>query len=152
MPMETAGRRLERVERIIRVDVDSADLDTALEKAGRLKELLGETEQLLKDISIGDAKINREEKAEMFLTPGDFLKLWNGNLLEVVFADSEKAVCLRLKKCSGIGMTHTGAYIVVSNKPNYYVDELDFERVPSVDVMGRYHWEPLDRKSLFFMV
>lgn len=139
------------MEQTIRVNVDSADLDIALKKAGRLKELLGETEQLLRDISIGDAKINREEKTEMFLVPGDFLKLWNGILLEVVFADSEKAVCLRVKKCSGIGMTHTGVYIVISNRPSDYSDAVDFEKVPSVEVTGRYHWEPLSRKTMFFI-
>lgn len=48
------------MEQTIRVNVDSADLDMVLEKAGRLKELLGEAEQLLRDISIGDARINRE--------------------------------------------------------------------------------------------
>lgn len=138
------------MEQTIRVNVDSADLDMVLEKAGRLKELLGEAEQLLRDISIGDARINREEKAEMFLMPGDFLKLWNGILLEVVFADSEKAVCLRMKKCNGIGMTHTGVYTVISNRADDYSDAVEFEKVPSVKVTGRYHWEPLSRKTMFF--
>lgn len=140
------------MEQIIKVNIDSADLDLTLEKASRLKDLLGEAEQSLRNISTGDSKTSREEKEGMFLKPGDFLKLWNGIWLEVIYADSEKAVCLRVKTCIGIGMTHTGSYAVVSNKPGDYVGAVDFERVPGVNVTGRYHWEPLSRKSLFFMI
>lgn len=88
----------------------------------------------------------------MFFKKGEFLKLENGTVLEVVFADDEKAICLKIQKSKIIGWLYTGKSIVISNNSSDYTEPLGFEMIPSIGTIGKYRWEPLKPTITFPMV
>lgn len=83
---------------------------------------------------------------------GQFLKAPNGIILEVVYANEEKAICLKIKHCHEIGWLYTGESIVVSNALCDYEAVIELERIPAVEVDGKYQWEPLKATLNFPMI
>ena len=89
---------------------------------------------------------------ELYFRKGEFLKLRNGIALEVVYADDEKAICLKIQKSEFIGWLYTGKSIVISNHSSDYSEPYGFEKIPSVGPIGRFHWEPLKANITYPMV
>lgn len=79
----------------------------------------------------------------MYFRKGEFLKLGNGIVLEVVFADDEKAVCLTLFNFLNIGWTYTGECTAISNNAEEYQDMFGITKVSSIPIKGHTHWKPL---------
>ena len=83
---------------------------------------------------------------------GQFLKAPDGTVLEVVYADKEKAVCLKMKKYIEGGYIYQGNSIVVSNVLSDYVKAFELERIPTVKLSGSHRWEPLKGTLNFPMI
>lgn len=83
---------------------------------------------------------------------GQFLKAPNGIALEVVYADEEKAVCLKIKHCHEIGWLYMGESIAVSNALCDYEAVTELKRIPTIEVNGKYQWEPLKATLIFPMI
>lgn len=128
-------------------EIDTRCLDEILEKADRLDDFWRVINQSLASVSANPPDITQEH--EMLFIPGEVLRLKNKTLLEVIFADKEMAVCLKVKKCSGIGWTRTGKCFIISNRRSDYREPMDFEQIPSVSITGKYHCEPLTPKLVF---
>lgn len=88
----------------------------------------------------------------MFFKKGEFLKLEDGTVLEVVHSDEEKAVCLKLCNFRDIGWTYTSESIAFSNNAEEYTDMLGITKISSVPVKGRTHWKPLRPVLVYPMV
>lgn len=140
------------MEQIIKIEVDSTDLDEALDKANRLIVCLKEVEQIAAPVIEKNVDDTGKLTDRMLFRSGEIIRVDNKTLFEIAFADTEKAVCLKLKWCDGIGWTQTGKHILVSNKPSDYERSPGFEPVPSISVVGKYHWEPIKTEAVFPMV
>lgn len=84
----------------------------------------------------------------MVFEKGDFIKLLDGNILEVVYADEVKAVCLKLIRDDGSigngGWFYAGNSAVISNNMRDYKGKTEeWEKVPRIQIVGCPHWKPL---------
>lgn len=79
---------------------------------------------------------------------GDFLKLQNGIILEVLYADEEKMCCMKLHK-----HCETENCVMLSNKDKDYPKKiLGVEKISNYIKEGCYNWKPLKPKITFPMV
>ena len=82
----------------------------------------------------------------MLINKGQFFKLPNGEILETVYADDEKAVCLLIVKSYHVGWTYTGRSVVISNTDSDYPNRKlpgEVNLIPAVEISGRCLWKPL---------
>ena len=79
----------------------------------------------------------------MLFEKGKFIYLKEGPILEVVYADEEKAVCLKMRGNENEA-SYTGISEVISNKSEDYKD-LSWIRMGSrpKEIVGRYRWSPI---------
>lgn len=79
----------------------------------------------------------------MLFEKGKFIYLKEGPILEVVYADEEKAVCLKMRG-NGDKAAYTGISEVISNKREDYKDS-SWIRMGSQpkEIVGRYRWSPI---------
>lgn len=70
----------------------------------------------------------------MFFKKGEFLKLEDGTVLEVVYSDEEKAVCLKLCNFRDIGWTYTSESIAFSNNAEEYTDMIGITKISNVSM------------------
>lgn len=78
----------------------------------------------------------------MIFKKGNFIYLKDGQILEIVYADDEKAVCLKIQR-SGGKCFYTGKALVLSNDDSFHKDDEIFEFGPAPDINGNMKWEPL---------
>lgn len=79
---------------------------------------------------------------------GDFLKLQNGIVLEILYADEEKMCCMKLHK-----HCETENCVMLSNKDEDYPKEiLGVEKISNYIKEGHYNWKSLNPKITFPMV
>lgn len=75
---------------------------------------------------------------------GEFILLGNQVLLEVVYADAEKAVCMKLQKNDLHEWEYTGKSTVISNEAGKYKNTLlGWEKVPEPTIDRKFRWHPL---------
>lgn len=91
----------------------------------------------------------------MIFEKGDFIYLDEGTVLEVVYADEEKAVCLnlernRMRSVCGIyseitesGCSYTGESTVISNEEEDYKDSLWIKKGNKPNIEGMFRWPPI---------
>lgn len=91
----------------------------------------------------------------MVFEKGDFIYLDEGPVLEVVYADEEKAVCLNLERnrmriVCGIyseitenGCSYTGESTVISNEEEDYKDSLWIKKGNKPNIEGMFRWPPI---------
>ncbi len=82
----------------------------------------------------------------MIIKAGQFLKLSANEILEVIYADDEKAVCLMLNKSHCVGWTYTGQCVALSNRTADYPGRRlskEIKVVPGVELSGKCKWPPL---------
>ncbi len=85
---------------------------------------------------------NRGQNAAPFKA-GDFIMLKGGDPLEVVYADDEKAVCLRLFTDHAGGWIHTGQALAISNDSEHYTDADWLTKAQDLKITGRCQWRPI---------
>lgn len=77
----------------------------------------------------------------MFCSKGDFLHLEDGPVLEVVYADEEKAVCLMIVKKEK-GWEYSGS-CVISNASEDYRGKRWFCKGEKPDIKVKTIWAPI---------
>ena len=80
---------------------------------------------------------------QMLFEKGKFIYLREGPILEVVYADEEKAVCLKMRGNEDEA-AYTGISEVISNKREDYKG-LSWIRIGNrpKEIVGRYRWSPI---------
>ncbi len=91
---------------------------------------------------------NRVQNAAPFKA-GDFIMLKGGDPLEVVYADDEKAVCLRLYTDHAGGWSRTGETVAISNRAEDYQDAPWLQTTRELKITGRCRWKIIKAKMSF---
>lgn len=77
----------------------------------------------------------------MFCKKGDFLYLEEGPILEVVYADEEKAVCLVITKNGGEWGYNRAC--VISNDSKEYKDKSWISKIDKPNITRKIKWAPI---------
>lgn len=91
----------------------------------------------------------------MVINKGELLQLSPREILEVVYADDEKAVCLLIVNSPRVGWTYAGRSVVLSNKDSDYPSRKlpkEVKHVSEIEISGRCLWKPLLPAVSFPMV
>lgn len=103
----------------------------------------------------GEQESSVREVGKMVFEKGDFIYLDEGPVLEVVYADEEKAVCLILERnkiravCEiyseivETGCFYTGQSTVISNKEEDYKDSSWMKKGNKPNIEGMFRWSPI---------
>lgn len=80
---------------------------------------------------------------QMLFEKGKFIYLKEGPILEVVYADEEKAVCIKMRG-NEEKAAYDGISKVISNRSEDYKD-LSWIRIGNrpKEIVGRYRWSPI---------
>lgn len=70
----------------------------------------------------------------------------NREPLEVVYADEEKAICLRLISDKQGGWSYTESCIAISNKDKHYENQDWLKKASNLKITGSYRWKPIEVK------
>lgn len=79
----------------------------------------------------------------MFFEKGEFFILEEGPAYEVIYADNEKAVCLKLQRNHQGDYWYTGTALAVSNKQMDYENTPWLKKVPYLSIVDKFMWEPI---------
>lgn len=79
----------------------------------------------------------------MFFRKGEFFVLEEGPAYEIIYADDEKAVCLKLQRNNQGDYWYTGTALAVSNEQIAYENTPWLKKVSYLNIVDKYMWEPI---------
>ncbi|MEG2254367.1 MAG: hypothetical protein RSC33_03465, partial [Vagococcus sp.] len=79
----------------------------------------------------------------MFFKTGDFVKLKNERVFEVVYADKKKAVGIYLHGGEKRGYFYTEHVFVMANESKHYKNESWIKKIPKIKNIAELSWEPI---------
>lgn len=78
---------------------------------------------------------------------GDYIDVGHNGILEVICADKEKAVCLKIQRNYNGNGFYTGKAVVISNDEEKYKNK-NWKMDTQVKIEGKYRWAPLEIEEI----